>query len=148
MALKIGSHVSMSGGLLGAAKEAAAYKADTFMIYTGAPQNTRRKPVEQLKIQEGIAFMKENGISDIVIHAPYIINMASFKENTYELARTFFAEEIRRTEALGAKYIVVHPGSYTEKHQRHGLHWQGSHPPNHPSSYLPEATIIKEGIKG
>ena len=118
--LKLGSHVSMSGGLLGAAKEAASYGADTFMIYTGAPQNTHRKPVEDLKIAEGKAFMAENGLSDMVIHAPYIINMGSFKPNTYDLAKTFFAEEIRRTEAIGANYIVVHPGAFTEKDVDYG----------------------------
>lgn len=119
--LKIGSHVSMSGGLIKAAKEAASYDATTFMIYTGAPQNTRRKPVEELKIKEGHAFMKEHNISDIVIHAPYIINLASFKENIYELATSFLAEEIRRTEALGSNYIVLHPGSYTEKDTDYGI---------------------------
>lgn len=121
MTLKIGSHVSMSGGLLGAAKEAASYNANTFMIYTGAPQNTKRKPVSELKIEEGQAFMKEHGLSDIVIHAPYIINMGSYKENIYNLAKEFFAEEIKRTEALGANYIVVHPGAFTDKTAEYGI---------------------------
>lgn len=121
MSIKLGSHVSMSGGLLGAAQEAASYKADTFMIYTGAPQSTKRKPVSELKIEAGKAFMKENGLSDIVVHAPYIINMASFKENTYDLAKTFFKEEIARTEAIGSNYIVVHPGAFTEKDVDYGI---------------------------
>ena len=51
--MKIGSHVSMSGGLINAAKEAYSYGANTFMIYTGAPQNTKRSPIEKLKIEEG-----------------------------------------------------------------------------------------------
>lgn len=119
--LKIGSHVSMSGGLLGAAKEAASYGADTFMIYTGAPQNTRRKPIEDLKIEEGHAFMKEHGLSDIVVHAPYIINLASYKENTYELATSFLAEEIRRTAAIGSNYIVLHPGAFTQRDLDYGV---------------------------
>ena len=74
----IGSHVSISKGLLGAAEEAYSYGANTFMVYTGAPQNTVRKPLSDLKIDEGKAFMAEKGISDIVVHAPYIINMASY----------------------------------------------------------------------
>lgn len=121
MAIKIGSHVSMSGGLIKSAKEASSYDADTFMIYTGAPQNTRRKPVEDLKIEEGYAFMKEHGLSDIVIHAPYIVNLASYKEEIYELAISFLAEEIRRTEAIGSNYIVLHPGSYTQKDVDYGI---------------------------
>lgn len=118
---KIGSHVSISGGLLGAAKEAASYNADTFMIYTGAPQNTKRSPIEKLKIEEGKAFMKEHNISDIVVHAPYIINLASYKDEIYELAISFLKTEIERTEAIGANYIVLHPGSYTDKNAEYGI---------------------------
>ena len=73
----IGSHVSMSGKkmLLGAAEEAASYQATTFMIYTGAPQNTRRKKIEEMNIAAGQDFMTKAGISNIVVHAPYIINL-------------------------------------------------------------------------
>ena len=77
--LKIGSHVGMSGKemFLGSAKEAVSYGANTFMVYTGAPQNTRRKDISELRIDEGWAYMREHGIEEIVIHAPYIINMAN-----------------------------------------------------------------------
>jgi len=121
MSLYIGSHVSMSGGLIAAAKEAHSYGANTFMIYTGAPQNTKRKAIADLKINEGTAFMKENGISHIVVHAPYIINLASCKPSIYELAKTFLTSEIERTEAIGSDYIVIHPGSYTEKDASYGI---------------------------
>lgn len=121
MSLLIGSHVSISGGLIRAAKEAYSYGANTFMIYTGAPQNTKRKSINEMKIQEGQAFMREHGISSIVVHAPYIINLASCKQNIYSLAKKFLAEEIKRTEAIGSNYIVVHPGSYTEKDVDYGI---------------------------
>lgn len=121
MALYIGSHVSMSGGLIAAAKEAHSYGANTFMIYTGAPQNTLRKPVSELKIEEGKLFMEENGLSNIVVHAPYIINLASFKNSIYNLAKSFLQKEIERTEALGADYIVLHPGSFTEMDAEYGI---------------------------
>ncbi len=121
MPLSLGSHVSMSKGLIGAAKEAYSYGADTFMIYTGAPQNTRRKPIDQLKIPEGLAFMKDHGMTGHVVHAPYIVNMASYKDNIYTLAIDFFKEEILRAEAMGAEYIVVHPGAYTDKDAEYGI---------------------------
>lgn len=71
--LRIGSHVSFSGkGLLNAAEEAVAYGSSTFMIYTGAPQNTRRKPIEDQYIEKGKAIMDEQGIGEIVVHAPYL----------------------------------------------------------------------------
>jgi deoxyribonuclease-4 len=120
--LKIGSHVSFSDkGLLNAAEEAVSYGSSTFMIYTGAPQNTRRKPIEDQFIEEGRAVMKGQGIDEIVVHAPYIINLGSYKEDTFELAVRFLQEEIRRTHYLGVKNIVLHPGAYTDKDAEYGI---------------------------
>ncbi|TFE01133.1 deoxyribonuclease IV [Jeotgalibacillus salarius] len=113
--LKIGSHVSMGGKkmLLGASEEAVSYGSSTFMIYTGAPQNTRRKPIEDLNIEAGMAHMKEHGMTDIVVHAPYIINIANTtKPETFELGVNFLRSETERTAALGAKQIVLHPGAH------------------------------------
>ena len=102
--LKIGSHVSFSDkGLVTATEEAMSYGSSTFMIYTGAPQNTRRKPIEDLYIEEGKELMKESGIDEIVVHAPYIINLGSYKDDTFELAVDFLQEEIRRTHAIGVE---------------------------------------------
>ncbi|MBW7649859.1 deoxyribonuclease IV [Anoxybacillus sp. ST4] len=113
--LKIGSHVSMSGKemLLAASKEAVSYGANTFMIYTGAPQNTKRKPIEQLNIEQGIAHMKAHGIDEIVVHAPYIINIGNtMNADTFSLGVSFLRSEIERTEAIGAKQLVLHPGAH------------------------------------
>jgi deoxyribonuclease-4 len=122
MAKKLGSHVSFSNkGLLNAANEAVGYGSNTFMIYTGAPQNTRRKPIEEQFVEEGREVMKTNNIDDIIVHAPYIINLASYKKNTFELAVDFLQEEIRRTHYLGVKNIVLHPGAYTEKDVEYGI---------------------------
>lgn len=120
--LKIGSHVSFSNkGLLTAANEAISYGSGTFMIYTGAPQNTRRKPIEDLFIPEGKEVMTTNGIGEIVVHAPYIVNLGSYKEDTYRLAVEFLQEEIRRTHQIGVKNIVLHPGAYTDKDAEYGI---------------------------
>ncbi|EDL64454.1 deoxyribonuclease IV [Bacillus sp. SG-1] len=113
--VKLGSHVSMSGKkmLLGSSEEAVAYGANTFMIYTGAPQNTRRKKIEDLNIENGLLHMKENGIDEIVVHAPYIINIGNTTNPaTFELGVNFLQSEIERTAALGAKQIVLHPGAH------------------------------------
>lgn len=120
----IGSHVSMSGKkmLLAAAEEASSYNATTFMIYTGAPQNTRRKPIEDLNIDTGLAFMKENNLSNIVVHAPYIINIANtVKPEVFELGVEFLQKEIERTEAIGAKDIVLHPGAHVGAGEEAGI---------------------------
>ena len=113
--MKLGSHVGMSGKemLLGSAKEAKSYGANVFMAYTGAPQNTRRKDISELRIPEAHEYMKENGIEDIIIHAPYIINLANtVKPETYEIAETFLASELERSSAMGSNVMVLHPGSH------------------------------------
>jgi len=120
--LKIGSHVSFSDkGLLNAAEEAVSYGSSTFMIYTGAPQNTRRKPIEEQYVEEGKALMAEHGIEEIVVHAPYIINLGSPKKDTFELAVRFLQDEIRRTDYLKVSQIVLHPGAYTDKDPEYGI---------------------------
>jgi deoxyribonuclease-4 len=123
--LKIGSHVSMAGKnmLLGSCEEAISYGANTFMVYTGAPQNTIRKAIDSLRIEEAIACMDKNGIEEIVVHAPYIINLGnSEKLETFELGVNFLREEIRRTEALKkAKQIVLHPGAHVGAGEDKGI---------------------------
>ena len=113
--IKLGCHVGMSGKemFLGSVKEAISYNANTFMIYTGAPQNTRRKPVEELRIEEGWALMRENGIDEFVVHAPYIINLGNtVKSETFELAVEFLQLELERTQALECETLVLHPGAH------------------------------------
>ena len=122
----IGSHVSMSGKemLLGSVKEALSYNSTTFMFYTGAPQNTRRKPIEQLRIEEARQLMEENhiDINNVIVHAPYIINLANtIKPETYELGVNFLREEIKRCEAIGITKMVLHPGSHVKAGEEAGL---------------------------
>lgn len=122
--LKIGSHVSMSGKkmLLAASEEAVSYNANTFMIYTGAPQNTRRKKIEDLNIESGRKHMEQHGISDIIVHAPYIINIGnSTNPDTFELGVNFLRSEIERTEAIGARQIVLHPGAHVSAGTEAGI---------------------------
>ncbi len=122
--VKLGCHVSMSGKemLLGSSEEAASYQANTFMIYTGAPQNTRRRPIEELNIEAGRAHMEEVGIRDIVVHAPYIINIANTKkEATFRLGVEFLQKEIERTAAIGAEQLVLHPGAHVGAGERAGI---------------------------
>ena len=113
--LKIGSHVGMNGAkmMLGSVEEALSYKANTFMTYTGAPQNTRRKALSELRIEEAKALMKQNGIDEFIVHAPYIINLAnSLKPETYELAVQFLRLELTRASAMGSHVLVLHPGAH------------------------------------
>ena len=111
----LGSHVGMSSPdmFLGSVKEALSYQANTFMLYTGAPQNTKRKQLSELKIPEAKKCMVDNQISKFVVHAPYIINLGnSVNSDTYKLAVEFLALEIERTMAMGSQILVLHPGAH------------------------------------
>lgn len=113
--LKLGCHVGMSGKemMLGSVKDAVRFGANTFMLYTGAPQNTKRKDISALKIEEAQELMKEHGIQEFVVHAPYIINLANrVKPETFEIAVEFLELELARAEAMGSETLVLHPGSH------------------------------------
>lgn len=113
----LGSHVSMTApdSVLGSVKEAVSYNANTFMIYTGAPQNTRRRAIDKLKIPEAHDYMEKvsMNVENIVIHAPYIVNLGNtFKLDNFEFAIEFMTEEIRRADAIGATQMTMHPGAH------------------------------------
>lgn len=113
--MKLGSHVGMSGKemLLGSAKEAVSYGADTFMFYTGAPQNTRRKSISELNIDAAWDYLSQHQIEEIIVHAPYIINLRnSVKPETFELAVQFLQLEIERTAACKSQTLILHPGAH------------------------------------
>ena len=113
MNLIIGSHVSYKNntGLLGSVKEAISYGANTFMFYTGAPQNTVRGEINDSLTLEAYKLMKEHNIDleKVIVHAPYIVNLANF--NNFDFSVSFLTNEIERCHMLGMKYLVLHPGS-------------------------------------
>ena len=111
----IGSHVSFKSKdqLVGSVNEAISYGANTFMFYTGAPQNTNRTQIDDNLTKEAYELMQKNNINpdNVIVHAPYIINLANDGTN-YDFAIKFLKEEISRVEKLGMKYLVLHPGSH------------------------------------
>ncbi len=113
MNLIIGSHVSYknSTGLVGSVKEALSYGANTFMFYTGAPQNTTRGEIDKNLTVEAFKLMKENNIdiNKVIVHAPYIVNLANL--NNFDFSVSFLKNEVERCNTLGIKYLVLHPGS-------------------------------------
>lgn len=112
--LYIGSHVGFNKNnqLLGSVLEASNYNANTFMFYTGAPQNTARNPIDSKLVEAAIEKMKEVGIdySKVIVHAPYIINLCN--EGNFDFSVSFLKGEVKRVNDLGVKYLVLHPGSH------------------------------------
>ncbi|MDD5887947.1 MAG: deoxyribonuclease IV [bacterium] len=115
--LLIGSHVGFKKDtqLLGSLKEALGYGANTFMFYTGAPQNTNRYPIDNDLTLEALQLMKEVDLdySKVIVHAPYIINLANANdEDKFNFSVNFLTDEVKRCSLLGIKYLVLHPGSH------------------------------------
>ena len=119
--LIIGSHVSFKKDtqLVGSVQEALSYGSTTFMFYTGAPQNTNRQPIDDELTKEGKELMLKNNIdiNNVIVHAPYIINMAS--QNDF--AVTFLKQELKRVESLGMTKLVLHPGSSVKLTKEEGI---------------------------
>lgn len=100
--------------VLGSVDEALSYGANALMLYTGAPQNSFRTPLDKLKIAEGREKWLSCGyrMEDMIIHMPYIINLANtVKEGVYDMGKEVLLKEMARTKAIGARYMVLHPGS-------------------------------------
>jgi len=114
MNLIIGSHVSFTKDtqLLGSVKEALKYGANTFMFYTGAPQNTKRCDLdENITLEAHKLMLNENiNISNVIVHAPYIINLANNANHDFNVS--FLRQEIDRVSMLGIDKLVLHPGSH------------------------------------
>ncbi|MDY0210574.1 MAG: deoxyribonuclease IV [Acholeplasma sp.] len=125
--LKIGSHVALSGKDMyeGSVNEALSYGANAFMVYTGAPQNTIRKKLEDMNIEGAEKRMLEAGLSfdNVVVHAPYIINLANPDPEKRQFAIAFLTKEVERTAAMHANQIVLHPGSAVGKDRQQALKW-------------------------
>lgn len=115
--LKIGSHVGLKAPdyFLGSIREALSYEANACMVYTGAPQNSKRKPISLFKVEEARKLMAENGMEpdSVIVHAPYIINLGNtVKPETAEFGVEFLQEELKRVAELGSSILVLHPGAH------------------------------------
>lgn len=123
----LGSHVSLKGDemYLGSVKEAISYGANAFMVYTGAPQNTRRRPMEEMRIAEALKLMEQNNISPkhVVVHAPYIMNLANPNIEKRNFGIDFLTSEIERTDEMKATQIVFHPGSAVGSSREQAIKW-------------------------
>ena len=123
--MKIGSHVGNNGTLMleGSIKEALSYDANCFMVYMGAPQNTFRKKSSEMKIPEMRQKLMENhiDINDVIVHAPYIVNLGQQDPEKHDYAVRFLTEEVKLISATGAKLMVLHPGAHVGAGSQKGI---------------------------
>ena len=134
---------------LGSVKEALEYGANTFMFYTGAPQNSIRTPLDKLKINEAIELMKENNINidDVVVHAPYLINLGNLNKDKYEVSYNLLVNEIDRTVKMGCRYLVLHPGASMDYDRTESLN-QIAHLLNKAIETNPKIVVLLETMAG
>jgi deoxyribonuclease IV len=120
--MKLGATVSIAKtGMLIAVEESISYEADTFMMYTRSNRGGKARPIENFNREKAYELMKAHHLADPVVHAPYLINLASNKEETFEYGVELLREDIRRTSYLGIKHIVFHPGSHTGAGVEYGV---------------------------
>lgn len=123
--MKIGCHVGNSGPLMlaGSIKEALSYDANCFMVYLGPPQNTIRKPIESMNADLMKIIASENNINldDVIVHAPYIVNLARHDVEKFDFAVRFLAQEVQGVHNIGCKYLVLHPGSAVDSEREEAL---------------------------
>ena len=123
MSLILGSHVSFNSStqLLGSVEEALRYGSNTFMFYTGAPQNTKRGILKDELTYEAYKLMKDNGIAleNVICHAPYIVNLGNDEKFLFSV--DFLKQEMARCEQLGITKVVLHPGSSVGLEREHAI---------------------------
>ena len=111
----LGSHVCYKSKdyLIGSVNETISYNGNCFMIFTGPPQNFNRKEIDYLNVKTAIEILKRNNldVDNIIVHAPYLINLCSPNINTRKLAVDKLKIEVIRTQQLCSNKIVLHPGS-------------------------------------
>ena len=121
--LYLGCHVGFNKNkqLVGSVLEAISYDCNVFMFYTGAPQNTTRNPINKDLLNEAIKLMQDNNIdySKVVVHAPYVVNMANTEKLDYSI--DFLSSEVNRCRDLGITRMVLHPGSHVGLGEEVGL---------------------------
>ncbi|MFC4768403.1 deoxyribonuclease IV [Effusibacillus consociatus] len=120
--MKIGANVSIAKtGMLAAVEETVSYNANTFMMYTRSNRGGKARPIEDFNRDEAKEIMGRHGILDPVVHAPYLINLASPVQDTWEYGVELLREDIRRTSYLGIKYVVFHPGAHVGQGTDYGI---------------------------
>lgn len=119
--MRIGSHVSIAGGIWQAPGNAAKVGAAVFQIFSRSPHGGPVKPITKEVIKQFKAEMNKHGLNTFYIHTPYFINLASVKNNIYFGSISVIREELERGSKLGCKAVMTHVGSFGELPEQEGI---------------------------
>lgn len=112
---KIGTHVSIAGGIQNAPSRAAQEGCETFQCFTRSPQGGPAPALTTEVVSSFKSEMSETGMDSFYIHAPYYINLASLEPRIRHSSIRVLREELERGSILGARYVMAHPGSYSDQ---------------------------------
>ena len=119
---KIGCHLSSSKGFLHMGKEAVKIGANTFQFFPRNPRGSKAKPLDLDDMKSFIEFSEENGITDILAHAPYTLNASSVTERVREFAVEIMNDDLDRLENIPGSLYNFHPGSHGAQDIKTGIH--------------------------
>ena len=110
--MRLGSHLTVSKGFHKAAEAAASIGANTFQFFTRNPRGGAARTISPEEVEKWQEARKAYDIYPIMGHLPYTVNMASPTERSYNFAKMVVADDLSRMNAVGAEYLVIHPGSH------------------------------------
>src|SRR5882757_5962456 len=118
---RIGVHVGTAGGSWTAVERAVTAGANTFQIFSSSPRQWKAAPVKAEDAAKMREMRAKHDVGPVAIHASYLINLCSQTESVRVNATTAFRGEVERALALGAEYLVLHPGSWKGLTREEGL---------------------------
>ncbi len=118
---RIGIHTSTAGGVQNAAERAYRLGCNTLQIFSSSPRQWAPWELSGPQCEEMNRLQARYDLKPLVIHTNYLVNLASSNELVLEKSMTAFRGEVERALALGAEYLVLHPGSFRGADREQGL---------------------------
>ena len=125
--MKIGCHLSSSGGYLAMAQTAVSIGANVFQFFTRNPRGGAAKPIDKADVAAFLKYAKENGIGPILAHAPYTLNAAGAEARVREFAEDVMVDDLKRLELTPGAMYNFHPGSHVGQGTAKGIELIAGH---------------------
>ena len=125
--MKIGCHLSSSGGYLAMAQTAASIGANVFQFFTRNPRGGAARPIDKADVSAFMEYATENGIGPILAHAPYTLNAAGAEARVREFAESVMIDDLKRLSFTPGAMYNFHPGSHVGQGSEKGVELIASH---------------------
>ncbi|MCQ2396034.1 MAG: TIM barrel protein, partial [Kiritimatiellae bacterium] len=125
--MRIGCHLSSSGGYLAMAQTAESIGANVFQFFTRNPRGGAAKPIDKRDVAAFIDYAKEKGIGPILAHAPYTLNAAGAEQRVRDFAEDVMVDDLKRLELTPGAMYNFHPGSHVGQGTEKGVELIAGH---------------------